>query len=302
MLSICIPIYNQDVRLLTRQLIEQAEQLATEYEVLLIDDCSTNGCQRQNREIRTAHNIRYQELSENIGRSAIRNLLARQAIGRYLIYMDCDAQMVNPNYLHNYLNICKSGIVCYGGKLNLPVCADPDCYLRWLYSTKREAAQARIRSFKPNNSFISFNFLIDKELFKIVTFDETLKTYGHEDTLFGLMLEDRNIKVQHIDNPLLYCNYDRTKDFIRKTEEGLINLVALQQTAYSARLTSSIRLLSAARQLRSLHLTFLFKLFFRIFRPLILKNLYSRHPSLHLFDIYKLGFYISYRPFVNCSF
>jgi len=291
-LTVCIPIYNHDVRPLIFKLKEQADQLGAEYEILLIDDCSTNGCQTLNKEVEAVPNVRYIELPENIGRSAIRNLLAHEATFRYLVFMDCDAQVVTPDYLRNYLIYCSPGIVCYGGKRNLPSCPDPRCYLRWLYSAQREVVPAKLRSLNPNRSFISFNFLIDKELFGKVSFDETLKTYGHEDTLFGLMLEDQGIEVQHIDNPLLYSGYDRTEDFIRKTEEGIKNLVALQKTPYSARLTASIRLLRTAQRLRSLHLTGLFAILFRLFRKPILANLNSDHPSLRLFDVYKLGILI----------
>jgi len=288
-LTVCIPIYNHDVRPLIFKLKEQADQLGVEYEILLIDDCSTNGCQTLNKDVEAVPNVRYIELSENIGRSAIRNLLAHEATFRYLVFMDCDAQVVTPDYLRNYLIYCLPGIVCYGGKRNLPSCPDQRCYLRWLYSVRREVAPAKLRSLNPNRSFISFNFLIDKELFGKVSFDETLKTYGHEDTVFGLMLEEQGVEVQHIDNPLLYSGYDRTEDFIRKTEEGINNLVALQKTPYSARLTASIRLLRTAQRLHSLHLTGAFTILFRIFRKPILANLNSAYPSLRLFDIYKLG-------------
>jgi glycosyltransferase involved in cell wall biosynthesis len=289
MFSICIPIYNHDVRSLILALKEQAEQLNVEYEILLIDDCSTNGCPLVNKELTIVSRIRYIELHENIGRAAIRNRLAKEATYRYLVFMDCDAQLIVPKYISNYLKICTPGIVCYGGKRDLPACTNPQCYLRWLYGSIREDASPEQRLLKPYSSFRAFNFLIDKELFQKVSFDETLKTYGHEDTMFGLMLEAQNIEILHIDNPLLYSGYDTSREFIRKTEEGIRNLVRLQKTPYGSRLTVSNKLLRTAQRLHAFHLNVLYIYFFRIFRKPILANLKSTHASLFIFDLYKLG-------------
>jgi len=289
MLTICIPVFNHDVRPLVYKLREQADKLGVSSEILLIDDCSVSLYRRLNRELEGQPGIRYIELPANIGRSAIRNRLAQEAAGPYLVFMDCDAQAVSSDYLHNYLNMCTPGIVCYGGKRDLPACPDPRCHLRWLYGVVREDSPPERRRLKPYCSFRAFNFLIDKDIFSKVAFDESIKSYGHEDTMLGLMLEEQGIEVQHIDNPLLYSGYDTSEEFIRKTEEGVRNLVVLQQTKYGERLTSAIRLLRAASRLRSLHIAALFALFFRLFRPLLLANLTSPHPSLFLFDLYKLG-------------
>jgi glycosyltransferase involved in cell wall biosynthesis len=274
---------------LVHALHEQAERLGAEYEILLIDDCSTDGCRLVNSELANLSRVRYIELAVNIGRSAIRNRLSHESSYRYLVFMDCDAQLVVPDYLSNYLKLCYPGIVCYGGKRDLPSCPDPRCYLRWLYGSVREDAPPEQRRVRPYSSFRAFNFLIDKELFRTVSFDETLKTYGHEDTMLALMLEEQNIKIQHVDNPLLYSGYDTPQEFIRKTEEGVRNLVRLQKTHYGDRLTASIRLLRAARYLRKLRLNSLYHSFFRIFRKSMLANLNSPHPSLFIFDLYKLG-------------
>ncbi|MDR1719330.1 MAG: glycosyltransferase [Dysgonamonadaceae bacterium] len=291
MLSICIPVFNHDVRPLTRELKAQADALGVAYEILLIDDRSTDGYRIHNEELAKLKGIRYIELSENIGRSAIRNLLAQKAIHPYLVFMDCDAQIISADYLRNYLTHCAPGVVCCGGRKDVPACPDPHSALRWRYGVEREDLPALRRQMHPNRSFIAFNFLIDKAIFQKVRFDETLDKYGHEDTLFGLMLEDNDIPVSHIDNQLQYSVYDHADVFIRKTEEGLKNLAALQQN-YGDRLTASVRLLRAAQRLRLWHLAGAFTLVFRLSRKALLANLKSPHPSLFVFDMYKLGIFL----------
>jgi glycosyltransferase involved in cell wall biosynthesis len=289
MITICIPIYNCDVGALVNELIEQAQTLDVEYELLLIDDASETFYIDLNASLSALTNVRYIQLETNIGRSAIRNMLAREATYRYLIFMDCDARCISPHYLKNYLNICTPDVVCYGGKANLPVCPSQDRYLRWFYSVKREQTPAAVRSLTPNRSFITFNFLIDKELFDAVKFDETLTGYGHEDTLFGIRLSKHGIIVRHIDNQLMYCKLDTAEAFIRKTEQGIRNLLIISDRDF----VSEVKLLRAASRLHKLRLTGVIALLFKLLRKYFLRNLTGTRPSLAFFDFYKLGYLCS---------
>jgi len=296
MISICIPIYNSDVRTLVHALKAQADSLNIVYELLLIDDASTNGCQKLNASLATLPKVRYIELEKNIGRSAIRNLLAKEASCRYLIFMDSDVQLASPDYVQKYYECCREGIVCYGGKTNLPECPAPECRLRWLYSVKREEPCAAERNLNPNRSFITYNFLIDKEIFRTVSFDETLKTYGHEDTVFGFRLLEAGIKVVHIDNPLLYCSFDDSITFIKKTELGIQNLASFYNNNIENKngFAAEVKLLRAWKRLDSINITGFPALLFRIFRTAMLKNLTGKRPSIFVFDLYKLGYLCSF--------
>jgi len=115
MVTVCIPIYNNVVRNLVQGLSEQAAKLDVPCEILLIDDRSTDGCQKLNASLANLPNVRYVELEKNIGRSAIRNLLAKSALYRYLIFMDSDVQLCSADFLQKYVDCCREGIVCYGG-------------------------------------------------------------------------------------------------------------------------------------------------------------------------------------------
>ncbi|MFV0468529.1 MAG: glycosyltransferase family 2 protein [Dysgonomonas sp.] len=291
MLSICIPVYNFDVNRLVHDLQKQADQLNTDYEILLIDDCSSRQIKEKNKPIASLANVSYLELESNIGRSAIRNLLAQKAKYRYLIFMDCDAEIIRQDYIEKYLECCKPQIVCYGGRKHPDVCPSQQQQLRWLYGHTREDIPAKKRQINPNESFITFNFLIDKDVFLSVKFDERLKSYGHEDTLFGLELERQGIIVKHIDNPLLHIGLEDSESFIKQNESSIRNLVLIQeQFGMNEKFINSIRLLKTYHKIEKLHLNAIGAFLFHILRKDLRKNLLGTHPKIFYFDLYKLGY------------
>jgi len=291
MITICIPVYNCDVAELVKGLHKQAEQLVIVYEILLIDDKSDEPVKERNRELINLPNVIYKELPENIGRAAIRNLLAKEANFRYLIFMDCDAGIYNRDYLRRYAVCCYPGIVCCGGRVNLPEPPGKEYKLRWKYSIKREEINAEERSLHPNDSFLTFNFLIDKEIFNKVTFDEKLRKYGHEDTLFGIELKKNDIPIVHIDNPLLHICLDNAELFINKTEESIKNLIEIQSDSEQpAAFTNSVRLLKTEKKLSRFGLDTLVGYLFPLLKKILLKNLKGNHPNISFFDMYRLAY------------
>lgn len=292
MLSICIPIYNQNVTRLVNDLHSQAESLDISYEILLIDDCSQlDRIRIANRELGKLSNVRYEELPENIGRSAIRNLLAKKALNNFLIVMDCDASVCRNDYVKNYLDISSPGIVCYGGRKYPTSIADPKKKLRWLYGIKRESHPAILRKEHPNQSFITFNFLIDKSIFEQVKFDERIRDYGHEDTLFGLELFKKGIIVKHVDNELLTDDIEDSETFLEKTKDGINNLFRiLTHISDKEQFLDSTKLLRVYRNIQNLRLGSFISFVYRRCEKVIRRNLLSDTPSLLLFDFYKLGY------------
>ena len=71
LLSICIPIYNQDVGILVSRLLSQIEDRKNEVDILLIDDCSETHFKDLNK--RFTDQVQYIELGRNVGRSKVRN-------------------------------------------------------------------------------------------------------------------------------------------------------------------------------------------------------------------------------------
>ena len=79
MLSILIPSYNFEISKLIADLNKQATELQIKFEIVVIDDASNSYFRSKNSNIRKHDSVKYFELSENIGRSKIRNKLAEMA-------------------------------------------------------------------------------------------------------------------------------------------------------------------------------------------------------------------------------
>jgi glycosyltransferase involved in cell wall biosynthesis len=230
MLSICIPVYNFDVRKLVHDLHRQANENLPDFEILLVDDHSNEAFRKLNNELQNITNVSYTELEENIGRSKIRNLLAEKARFENILFLDCDVDIIRDDFLSKYYEQIQHGekVVC-GGHIYQDNPPEPKNYLHWYYGTQREVKSATERQKASNDSFMTANFLISKELFKKIRFDERISGYGHEDTLLGCQLDKFGIKTNHIDNPVLHAGLDSGLQFLEKTRESMRNLLRLYQ-------------------------------------------------------------------------
>lgn len=291
LLSILIPIYNYDVRPLVNILHRQATMLDISFEILCIDDASTR-TELYNEEISELAHVSYTALAKNIGRARIRNLLAQQAQYDYLLFMDCDMLPNNMSFLGNYIEHRDANTVLCGGHIytnERPL--DVQCVLHWWYGIHREQRSAAVRQVNAYQSFMPSNFFIPRAIFLTIRFDGSLTQYGHEDTLFGIELARRQIKVVHLDNPLLHCHLETASIFLRKTAQAVENLYLLQQRY---ELGNHIKLLNAFRAVQRYKIAFILALLFRLCKPLLLWQLKSKKPNLRCFDIYKLGYMITY--------
>lgn len=286
-LSICIPVYNQDVTSLVYELHCQVLHTFCTFEILLMDDCSTSFYEK-NSMLNALEGVRYVRLSQNVGRAAIRNKLADEAQYKYLLFMDCDVLPLDDSFLDRYIRMKRYNVVMGGYRYGEQPTSDKHI-LRWKYGKKREERSAEERSVRPNDSFSTFNFMIRKSLFGQIRFDESLKGYGHEDTLFGLSLKRMGISVSHIDNALLHLNYDTSDVFLQKSLNAVANLwLICQREGYAEDLAESIRILRCFRWIDRFGLSTLFAKIYPLVRPSCEKNLLGKHPSLFIFDLYRL--------------
>ena len=291
-LSIIIPLYNHDSVGLVRSLCRQSEEAGIRYEVLLFDDQSDEIYKEKNEVLKELPNVRFFTLPSKAGRSVARNFLAAQASYDYCLFIDCDSEVVDDKYIRRYLPYCNGErVVVCGGTAYRPEAPGRDCLLRWTYGVRCEVRSAAERNKKPNAQFSTFNFLIQKSLFSEIRFNELLRNYGHEDTLFGFELRKRNIIITHIDNPLYHVGIDTNKVYLEKTRQGVENLhILMEQYADKEALVRDIRLLRYYRILIKCHIDFLFYGLFFVLKKLILFNLNGKHPNMALFNLYKLGY------------
>jgi glycosyltransferase involved in cell wall biosynthesis len=287
MLSILIPAYNYDITRLVRDLHRQATDLSITFEIIVMEDGSTDFLDK-NKEISTLQYCNYIVLEKNIGRSAIRNKLADAAKYNALLFLDCDAEISSPFFIKRYLPFCKTSCVVIGGTAYEASNNNPSYSLRLSYGKKREARSASER--EKHKSFSTFNFLVSSDVLKKIRFNEDLKGYGHEDTLFGYELRKAEISIYQIDNPAIHKGLDNNAVFLKKTGEAVVSLLNLYRTGNYPFIVEESKLLRAYIRIKKVKGIDVCGFMFSIFQPYIEKKLLKQRPSLKLYDLYKLGF------------
>lgn len=291
MLSILIPTYNCDCVQLVHDLHGQAELLGIDYEIIVIDDASSSlDCKQRNRAINGLSHCRYVELGNNLGRARIRNRLADEAQYEWLLFMDSDAEVISSSFVADYLKCPDADVVC-GGLCHADTLPSPEVSLRYAYEKRADRRRAaRYRAARPYEQFTPFNFMIRRETFQRIRFDERITEYGHEDTLFGIELGKRNANVLHIDNPLRHVGLENNELFLEKTRAALRNLAVMEEP-----MQGHSSLLSAYRLLRGVGMNRCVGRWFARKEQSLVKCLTKENPSILLFFIYKLGYFCTHQ-------
>jgi len=292
MISICIPIYNYDVTKLVKLLNTQANVSNISIEFILIDDYSVEKFRKVNSNIEIVG--QYIEMDKNIGRSKIRNKFKEYAKYPYLLFLDCDSGIVEDDYLLNYINTIDyqkdTNVIC-GGRIYSEKNSDRTIRLRWKYGKYNESKSLEIRKKFPNSSFMTNNFIINKDVFDLINFDERLCLYGHEDTIFGLELKSKNIIVEHINNFIIDQDIEGNDLYLSKVEESVLNLVQIKHN-YNDLFLSDIRLLRSYDFFKKNRILFLVKIYYRLFSKVSVFSLKKGYVFLNVFSLYKLGLFI----------
>ena len=288
MLSILIPIYNYNAAPLVKELRKQCMECDLEFEIICIDDCSTLH-QQENQAISGLEKCFFQILDKNIGRSKIRNLLAAEASYKWLLFLDCDTYPAKSLFILNYVNQIKQSQfeAIYGGLQYQNIQPKNDQMLRWVYGKEREAITVLRRQEQPYKTSLASNFLIQKSIFTTVLFNETISSYGYEDSIFIQTLQHKNLAIDEIENPVFHLNLETSSLFLSKTKEGIRTLFSIQQTAFAI----DSKIIKTFKMLKKIKLVSFVAIVFHRAVPILEKNLVSKKPSLFVFDLYKIGYF-----------
>ena len=294
MISVCIPIYNYVAYPLVRSLSTEIEQLGAQdrFEIVCIDDHSSDEFRSRNKGIEDLAACHF--LNDNIGRAQIRNLFLEKTKGEWLLFLDNDS-VVPERFLQNYEEaICGKVGVIVGGRVYDPHSDDQQHHLRYLYGSRIESRSVEKRRNNPYKSFMTNNFMVRRTVLEKIHFDPRLANYGHEDTLFGYRLEEHNIPILHIDNPVVNGYVETNKEFLQKTNEGIESLVFIYGFMQDdMRFCQSVRLLDTYAKLRRLGLLRVVYNFFERCRESMEFHFENgKGVSLHQFSFYKLGLFI----------
>jgi len=285
MLSILIPVYNYNVIPLVEEVYKQVSLCNIPFEILVFDDQS-NLFLKENDAINNFPECSFRRLSKNIGRSAIRNLLASEALHGKLLFIDAGTFPENKNFIKTYVENIHHKVIT-GGMTYLKEPPKKPFKLRWIYTKKRESVSQNATNKR--SIVCSSNFLINKEIFDIITFDESLQKYGCEDVVFFDAIAKKEIPIHYIINPVIHDANDDAETFIRKTEfavENLIELIDTNKLSYDRYKVSSLYY-----KMNKLKIDKAVSFIFRISRNLLKKNFHSSYPSILCYDFYRLGYF-----------
>lgn len=297
MISICIPVFNYDITKLVVVLTKEINCMSEDVELIIIDDGSDDYYKELNK--KCLRDCIYIELSKNIGRSKIRNLFVQHAKNSFLIFLDCDVEIVSNEFLKKYVETIQKNdfdVIC-GGLVYAKEIPNKTHQLRWLYGIERECRSIDERQKRPYSSFMSSNFLVKKEILQGNPFDERIEEYGHEDTLFGVDMKKASRKIRHIENPVLHADKENNEIFVLKTEKAVQNLLhILELQKHKEDFIQSIKLLSYVRKIRKYKMGFLVIFIFKITKNSLKKGLINGEiTNLLLFDFYKLGILLEHK-------
>lgn len=298
MISILIPVNDYDIVALVHSMKDGLAKVPEFCEILIGDDGSTPEYRAKYQALE-GEGVRVVVSEKNIGRSAIRNKLAMEAIGEHLLFLDADAMIPGTAeaYLLQWVPLINTARVICGGVLYPETePGDPDKLLRWKYGRLREQKKASERNKHPHSNFSTFNFLIEKSVFSKIRFNEELKQYGHEDTLLGYQLRKAGIGVLHIDNALIHEGMESNREFLNKTKLGIENLSQLYDKVTDKHTFSeAVRMLRIYNRLSDLRLTRILAGIFIRYRERMEIRLDSAKISLYLFGFYKVSMFCTYR-------
>lgn len=270
---------------LSRELSEQITAAGIDAEVVVMDDGSSDASTvEQNRAISNIEHCTFIRNESNAGRATVCNKLAAVAHGRWLVFLDADVFPTTTNFVSEYASATSQASIVGGGvryRTDSTICP-----LRLMFGLHSEVSTAAERNKNPYKSFVTANVMMSAEVMQHVHFAEDIKQYGYEDLLMGKELQNRGYTVMHIDNPVFHDDKDTSEQFLQKTRTSLHTLRAI-----SNKIGDKSRINNAYMQLKTWHLLWAMRIFFRATRKPFERNLLSQHPQILVFNLYKLGYY-----------
>ena len=286
MISILIPCFDYNAYPLVSVLEKQALMLKIDFEIICIDDGSFSSKNDLNQKINLLTNSKFIESKKNIGRINNRLLLAEKSQYKWLIFLDVDTLPNEDNFLKNYIEQLNRGTLIIGGCIYKKP-ENENFSLRYKFGKFREEIKSDIRNKNPYKYISSCNFMCKRNvLIDVLTSINTI-SYGN-DYVFGSLFKKMGIYIKHIDNPVLIDKIDENQIFIKKTHDGLDNLIS----SYNDKIIEkhSISILKAYIILDNLLMKNIFIKITDLFKNLLDRNLHSKDPNLFLFDLYRLNY------------
>jgi hypothetical protein len=287
-LSILIPVYNFNVTSLVKELSTQLSKTGKEGEIILLDDASLPSIVSTNAILQELPAVSFFYNEKNEGRMASRQKLSQLSRYDYLLFLDCDSEIISDDFISTYIKQIKNNIaLTSGGRIyHTEPPAEKEYILHWKYGTERESRKPG-KANEPG--FMSNNFLILKELFSNLDNYLELPGYGHEDSWWGIQFEQASVECFYIDNPVLHSSLENAYVFLEKSEFALTNLLLLEKNIGTRLLSRHVKIFRWYTRLKKTGLSGIYLLVEKLFHNYFRKNLLSNKPNLFFFDCYRMA-------------
>lgn len=289
-LSILIPVYNYNVTSLVQALSAQLISTGKQGEIILLDDGSQTAFIDCNKSLADTELVSFHTNTTNQGRTASRKKLSSLAQYDYLLFLDCDSEIISNDFLNTYFELIEKEITLASGGREYTA-QQPSCefMLHWKYGSKRESRKNNDGNIP---AFMSNNFLIKKPIFENLNNSFNLPGYGHEDTWWGIQFEQLGIQCMYIDNPVLHAGLETSIMYLEKTENAIDNLLLLKERTSEKIVSKHIKLFRYYSRLKNSGLAAVYSFVEKPFHAYLRRNILSCKPSLFYFDCYRLAMLI----------
>lgn len=290
MISILIPTYNHSALSLVKELSSQGLDVGIPFEIIVLDDCSTNKTiLEENRQINYIKNCYFKESNTNNGRTFTRNILANNAKFNWLLFLDADVIPKNNSLLKNYAHeiLSNSFDVVIGGCAYEDEKPKENKILRYLYGKKREEKAADLRNKFPHKHIFSGNILIKKDVFLKYNYPLQHNIYGL-DNYFAFQLFLNKINVKHIDNSVYHLGLEENEVFFKKSINSIQSRIEILKDEPQIEQFDTV--LKHYMFFKKTKLNTIVSFFFRLSEPFLRRRILSAKPSIFAFDLYRLGY------------
>ncbi len=291
MISTLIPTYNYNVYPLVKELHKQFSKAGIDFEIIVFDDAS-NQIFEANQLITELPQVVYKKMLQNQGRLSLRYQMAVQARFDQLLMLDADVFPKDRFFVSKLIKtIEKYPADVYFGGINVP--SNPpshDKMLRWEYGQKRESLDLETRQKYPYRSLLFGAISLKKSVF-LQTAEQILpiNRYGL-DIYFSYLLKQQQKSIWHYQNPITHLGLEPTPIFLKKTQKAINTYYYLVTNKKIP--ANYIKLTRTGDNIKAFLPWKIMKWLFDLKKPFLEWQLKTQKPSLMLFDLYKLLYYL----------
>lgn len=233
-ISVIIPTFNR-VDILRRTLNLLTVQTFTDFEVIVVDDGSTDSTARFLLEFQKKVDFVFQFFSQkNSGQAIARNVALQKISGDIVIFLGDDTLPknnlleVHQNFHQNFpaQNFACLGLVRWHSEIRVSK------FMKWL---DKSGAQFKFHNLQKNSEtdfwrFYTSNLSLKKSFLGYENFSEKFSGWGFEDAEFGFRLSKKGMKLLFEPDAVVEHFHEISSKSLKKRQfEAGINLVQFQK-------------------------------------------------------------------------